>query len=137
MSFDIEKAFDKAPHFGILKSLNDLRCPKVIGKWLCSFLSNREFEVEINGCNSNRKKITAGVPQGSPLSPILFSLFINKIGAKLDKCKVHYALYADDLNIWKIHSRIDHINKQLQTSTTKIYNFFNKIGLTKNAIILF
>ena len=115
--FDIEKAFDRAPHKKILERLVKYRSPSLIGKWLCSFLSDRKFQVAINSKISDKKNIKAGTPQGSPLSPILFSLLINDIGKVLHKHDILYALFADDLVIWKIGSRIDHIEKALQKAT--------------------
>ena len=96
------------------------------------FKKNRSFFVKIEEAESMKKSITAGVPQGSPLSPMLFSLLINEIGKVLDKFKINYALYADDLTIWKIHSRKDVIQKALQQASTAINKFFLKIGLNIN-----
>ena len=97
------------------------------------FLSNRKFFVDIDNNFSETKNIQAGTPQGSPLSPILFSLLINGIGKILKKFNLKYALFADDLTIWKIHSRINHIQKTLQTATTAIIKFFTKINLKVNS----
>ena len=130
--FDIEKAFDKAPHYGILRQLDLYGCPPILGKWLSSFLSDRSFIVEIDGVFSLEESITAGVPQGSHLSPLLFSLFINEIGSILDKLDVHFALFADDLTIWKIHSEIDSIEQTLQLATNAINLIFTNIGLKLN-----
>ena len=132
VTFDIEKAFDRAPHKKILERLEKYRCPSLIGKWLCSLLTNRIFHVRVDGEISDIKRINAGTPQGSPLSPILFSLLINEIGKVLDKHDLHYALFADDLVIWKIGTRIDYIEKKLQRATTAILNFFEKICLNIN-----
>ena len=130
--FDIEKAFDKAPHKGILKALDALKCPPLLGNWLCSFLSSRKFVVEINGTLSELSNIQTGVPQGSPLSPLLFSLFINDIGKCLEKFNVRFALFADDLTIWKGDKNILTIQKELQKAASKVYEFFKNIGLTIN-----
>jgi retron-type reverse transcriptase len=43
----------------------------------------------------------AGVPQGSPISPLCFSLFIDDMTEVLEFSKYH--MYADDLQIY--HSR--------------------------------
>ena len=43
--FDIEKAFDKAPHKEILASLNKYRCPILVGKWLQSFYLIENFSL--------------------------------------------------------------------------------------------
>jgi hypothetical protein len=45
--FDVEKAFDKTPHSGILRMLNKLKCPSKLDLWIKSFLSNRFFVVEM------------------------------------------------------------------------------------------
>ena len=109
-------------------------CPSLIGKWLCSFLSDRKFQVAMNSKISDKKNIKAGTAQGSPLSPILFSLLINDIGKVLDKHDILYALFADDLVIWKIGSRIDQIERALQKATSAVFKFFEKISLNINEI---
>jgi hypothetical protein len=131
--FDIEKAFDKAPHRGILEALHKLRCPNLLGLWLSVFLKERKFVVELNDKLSCEKNIKAGVPQGSPLSPLLFSLFINGIGKILDSFDINFGLFADDLTIWSIHKNLNTIQLHLQKAANAISNFFTKIGLKINA----
>jgi hypothetical protein len=130
--FDVEKAFDNSPHKGILCTLKEYGCPDYIGNWLVSFFSDRKFVVEIEGTFSEEKNILAGVPQGSPLSPILFSLYINKIGYILEKHDLLFGLFADDLTIWKIDDTLDVIKDTLQNAINDINNFFNEKGLKLN-----
>jgi hypothetical protein len=130
--FDVEKAFDNAPHKGILCTLKEYGCPDYIGNWLVSFFSDRKFVVEIEGTFSEQKNILAGVPQGSPLSPILFSLYINKIGYILEKHDLLFGLFADDLTKWKIDDKLDVIKDTLQNAINDINNFFNEKGLKLN-----
>ncbi len=132
VDFDVEKAFDKAPHKGILMTLKSYECPSYIGRWLVSFFSDRSFVVEIEGSISEEKDILAGVPQGSPLSPLLFSLFINGIGKILERHDIHFALFADDLTIWKIDKDIYKIQDILQKTIDDINSFFGSKGLKLN-----
>jgi hypothetical protein len=85
--------------------------------------------VEIEGTFSEEKNILAGVPQVSPLSPILFSLYINKIGKILENHDLLFGLFADDLSIWKIDDKLDVIKDTLKNAINDIDNFFNEKGL--------
>ena len=46
-------------------------------KWLTSYLSERQISVRVGSTMSEYKTISCGVPQGSHLGPILFTVFIN------------------------------------------------------------
>ncbi|CAF1011978.1 unnamed protein product [Brachionus calyciflorus] len=97
--FDLEKAFDKTPHSGIMESINSLNIGWNIKKWIESFLENRNFKVKVKNASSSIKNISCGLPQGSCLSPTLFIIYFSGI-AKVIKELVHHAIYADDLVIW-------------------------------------
>ena len=90
---DISKAFDRVWHDDLLYKL---KCMGVEGNAMSviqSFLENRYQRVILNGQSSNWEIITAGVPQGSILGPLLFLVYINDISFDLE-CNVK--LFADD-----------------------------------------
>jgi hypothetical protein len=72
----IGKAFDTIWHFGLLYKLSELKFLISLIKLINYFLSQREFGVLVEGEMSTPKDIQAGVPQGSFLSPILYSIYI-------------------------------------------------------------
>lgn len=90
---DISKAFDKVWHKGLLFKLRRFGINGMLLQWFSSYLSNRKQQVVINGVTSDPLNITAGVPQGSILGPLLFLVFINDLVDKL-VCNPH--LFADD-----------------------------------------
>lgn len=90
---DIEKAFDSVWHNALRHKIFRSNYPIFVSKIVSSFLENRASFVSINNSSSDSFVIPAGVPQGSPLSPHLFNLYINDIPIP-SKCKI--AIYADD-----------------------------------------
>src|SRR5579859_7801328 len=73
---DVASAFNNVHHKRLLHNLKKRRFPDFMVKWVRSFLSDRYTQMRFNGTNTERIKIHVGVPQGSPLSPILY-LFYN------------------------------------------------------------
>jgi hypothetical protein len=74
---DIEKALHITWHIGFLYKSSDLKFSISLIKLISSFLSQRKFRVSVEGELSATRDIQEGLPQGSALSPTLYSLYIN------------------------------------------------------------
>ncbi|GFV15999.1 RNA-directed DNA polymerase from mobile element jockey [Trichonephila clavipes] len=90
---DIQKAFDRVWHTGLLYKLIKINAPPQLILIIKSFLNNRSFAVRVNDTHSSTKQIRAGAPQGALLSPTLFNIYVNDI-PKTRQTTV--CLYADD-----------------------------------------
>jgi retron-type reverse transcriptase/endonuclease/exonuclease/phosphatase family metal-dependent hydrolase len=95
---DIAKAFDKVWHAGLLTKLHQFGYPHNITRLIYSFLRERSFCVRIHDSKSSPRTMTAGVPQGSILSPHLFNIFTADIPTPTLPHTI-IALYADDTAI--------------------------------------
>ena len=73
---DVAGTFNNMHHKRLAHNMRKRRVPEFIVKWAESFLQNRHTRLRFNGVESNRIATDAGVPQGSPISPILY-LFYN------------------------------------------------------------
>lgn len=96
---DFAKAFDRVSHVKLLNKLISLyNFSNAATKLLKSYLTERYQAVFLNGILSLFILCESGVPQGSILGPLLFSLFINDLPNVLKYCSVH--LFADDVQIY-------------------------------------
>lgn len=127
---DVEKAFDKVWHDGLIYKLIRLGVPKQMVNLIKSFIYQRTFHVKVGEDKSSIRKIQAGVPQGSCLSPHLFSIYVNDM-PRYPKCKT--ALFADDTLYYassKTHTlAISLLQKQLNL----VQPWFDKWKITINA----
>ncbi|CAH2084018.1 unnamed protein product [Euphydryas editha] len=129
---DFSNAFNAVDHDLLLALLTRYSISAPAIKWFSSYLRGRKQAIRTDEGTSDWCEVSAGVPQGGILSPLLFSLFINSITSYL-KCQYH--LYADDLqlyrqtNIGELHSTIRLINQDLML----IHSWSLNHGIAVNA----
>ena len=102
-TIDFSKAFDSVWHPALFHKLISAGLPPCFALWTHAFLSDRRAFVVYQNHKSRSFQVRRGVPQGSVLGPVLFSLFINDLPASLPS-SVSCSLYADDLAIWSSSS---------------------------------
>jgi len=117
--FDIEKAFDKMWHKGLLYKMHRMNFPYYLIRFVENFLKNRTFFVHVDGSNTEKFVIFCGCPQGAVLSPTLFLIFINDIPTKYERNSEYSALFADDLVYYIFYNRLS------PAITSKIQNYLN------------
>ena len=96
---DLSAAFDTIDHTILLHRLHELGIRDAALDWFRSYLSQRRQSVVINGTRSSYRNLSFGVPQGSVLGPILFTLYTTPLGAIARKYQLNFHLYADDTQL--------------------------------------
>src|SRR5579859_7734998 len=94
---DVAGAFYNVVHQRLIHDLRKRRIPEKVTKWLASLLSDRSTRICFNGTESESFPTPAGVPQGSPLSPILY-IYYNADLVDIPPNPDHLALgFIDDI----------------------------------------
>jgi Reverse transcriptase (RNA-dependent DNA polymerase)/Endonuclease-reverse transcriptase len=135
---DFEKAFDKVWHEGLLSKLIELKISTNLINIIKSFLENRRFRVRIEDHLSSERDIEAGVPQGSCISPLLFSLYINDMPSSPG---THTNLFADDTMFYHSslnkHLAVKNLQKQVDLTIQWLKDWRISINPDKTVAILF
>ena len=91
---------------------------------------SRTQYVHYNGCNSSRKSIEYGVPQGSTLGPLFFILFMNDFSRASQL--LFSLLFADDTSVFLIDKEYTQLIVFLNKELKKVSHWLNANGLTIN-----
>lgn len=125
---DVEKAFDTTWIEGLIFKLIKLKFNPHLIKTLHSFLSYRSFKVRIENSMSKTYKILAGVPQGSLLGPVLYTLYTSDIPTPPNSLPnpIKSLTYADDIIIYASRKNIRKAEDDLNIYLDQLNTYFNK-----------
>ena len=98
---DLSAAFDTIDHEKLLSLLEtSFGVRGTALEWIRSYLTNRKQSVQINGQSSEELNLKWGVPQGSVLGPLLFTIYTTPLARIIRKHGLSYHLYADDTQLY-------------------------------------
>ena len=124
---DFSKAFDSVSHTKLLEVLISYGINETLVSWLSNFLHNRQQQVAIGEALSSPLSIHSGVPQGSVIGPLLFTIYINDIidcSTSLQNTG-NIMLFADDTKLYStntihLQSTLDSLSKWTESRQLKL-----------------
>ena len=81
-------------------------------KWFASYLTNRLQAVKIGEAISSFASLVFGVPQGSVLGPILFTLYTTPLSAIVRRHGLSYHFYAEDSQLYILFRPNDPVSRE-------------------------
>lgn len=137
---DIQEAFDRVWHKGLFYKLSHI-LPNSLYRIIRHYLSDRTFVVECcDGVRSPIMRISAGVPQGSVLGPILYTLYTSDIPAPQYPNTMLVATYADDTAIMSASNTsevaISRVENYLKAYIQWANKWCVKVNVSKTAHVL-
>lgn len=108
---DLSAAFDTIDHLILLKRLETWF--SISGSalhWFSSYLTDRSQQIRLDDILSPKVTLPYGVPQGSVLGPILFTLYTTPLGTVIQGQSIAHHFYADDTQLYISFSSADSVS---------------------------
>ena len=129
---DLSQAFDKVWRNKLITKI--YHASNINGRalaWIYDFFKMRTFKVKYNSEYSKTYKQFQGTPQGSVLSPILFTLYLAGIEKQINE-ETDIALFADDIILWTQNHNAQEAELHLNNSVTSVNKYASEHKLNFN-----
>ena len=132
---DLSKAFDSLNSEILLFKLYYYGARGSTSRWFETYLENRQQYVEFNNCTSVVATTNLGVPQGSILGSLLFTIYVNDLD--LSSTFFYFVKYADDTTLLHINNDITCKEQFITNVNDELDNVYkwlcaNKLSLNIN-----
>lgn len=134
---DMSKAFDKVQHQLLINDLRECGISKSVLAWLKSYLTDRTQRVVVPGEPPSKfSPCTCGVPQGSVLGPLLFTVYTRDVPHQLTQLggvpPVTSQMYADDILFDVSDNSVAVINSTLTNAVSTLARYLKSRALILN-----
>lgn len=129
IDLDISKFFDTVCHDKLISNIREKMNEEDVLKLIRNFLKAGVMEDGLVGPPNE-----LGVPQGSPISPILSNIYLDKLDKELESRGLHFCRYADDVIIF-VKSRKAANRVMISISNWIESNLFLKINREKSKVV--
>jgi hypothetical protein len=81
---DVEAAFPSIAKDCLARKMRTMKIDECLVKWMLDFISDRSIKIVVNGQEGPQLAVNIGLPQGSPVSPALFAIYMADIYQEIE-----------------------------------------------------
>ena len=119
---DVKGAYDWVAQLILTQILIDVGLPQNLVRWISSFLSNQTAQLVIDGFTCPIREVSAGLPQGSPLSPVLWIIYMHALLKKINETfpdRINIS-FIDDISIIAEGKDAEEVAKLLEEAGSQL-----------------
>ena len=131
LALDLEDAYNRVNYTRLIDALMDYELDPWIVRWVASVLKSRQVALRFGTWTSETRVIVPGLPQGSPLSPVLFNIYTAEIARLQLAGPGRMLTFADDIEAYIQGTDRDVMARQLQDAANQVLNWCHQ----NNAVI--
>lgn len=128
IKLDVNGAFDAVLPGRLIRRLREQGWPDYLVRWVGSFATDRTVQIRLDGETGPKNSINCGLPQGSPISPILFMLYISPL-FKMGNITKRFG-YADDMALLATYDTLEENCVSLTNSIKEAISWGQEEGIT-------
>lgn len=128
LTTDIKGAFDRVLPGRLVQRLREQGWPTILIFWIASFITDHKIKIRLDGTIGPTTGIKCGLPQGSPVSPILFMLYVAPL-LRLGKLRRRFG-YADDFALLAITPTLENNTTLLIQDLHELLDWGSSEGIT-------
>ena len=134
---DLSAAFDTVDHDILLRRLREkLGLTGTALTWFSSYLTGRQQKVSMNGTFSDLFELKSGVPQGSCLGPLLFTIYASKLFEVIESHLPNAHAYADDTQLYISFNPNDNTNRDSAITAIQLCVQDLRLWMTRDRLML-
>lgn len=105
LAIDIQGAFDNVHRDTLLNTMQEMNLPTAVQNWVYYFMRGRRTSLVVDGKRTTERKTVTGIPQGSPISPLLFLIYTTPLYSIIKNLGGKVIGFIDDITIYVKGSR--------------------------------
>ena len=138
LAIDIGRSFDNVNHKRLVRVVYKMGFALPVVRWIKSFISDRKAAIRLDGNTSQPRSIASGIPQGSPISPVLSVIYAAEVITTLKDANiltptgipVSPKSYVDDYEIAAISGEFEDNVTHLNEGLNVVVDSLAKMGMT-------